>query len=50
MRSFSTAMQPPTVKERKFFEDVSVDMDDVTATFAVYQLSLYLSRHYGKNL
>ncbi len=37
-------------KERKFFEDVSVDMDDVTATFAIHQLSLYLSRYYGKKV
>ncbi len=37
-------------KERKFFEDVTVDMDDVTATLAVHQLSLYLSRYYGKKV
>ncbi len=37
-------------KERKFWGDVSVDMDDVTATFAVHQLSLYLSRYYGKKV
>ncbi len=37
-------------KERKFFEDVTVDMDDVTATFALHQLSSYLSRYYGKNV
>lgn len=37
-------------KERKFFEDVTVDMDDVTATLAVHQLSSYLSRYYGKKV
>lgn len=37
-------------KERKFFDDVTADMDDVTATLAIYQLSLYLSRYYGKNV
>ena len=37
-------------KERKFFEDVTVDMDDVTATLAIHQLSLYLSRYYGKKV
>lgn len=35
-------------KEKKFFDAVSVDMDDVTATLALNQLSLYLSRYYGK--
>ena len=37
-------------KEKKFFDAVSVDMDDVTATLALNQLSLYLSRYYGKNV
>lgn len=37
-------------KERKFFDDVTVDMDDVTATLALHQLSLYLSHFYGKNV
>lgn len=37
-------------KEQKFFEDVTVDMDDVTATLAIHQLSLYLSRYYGKKV
>lgn len=37
-------------RERKFFEDVTVDMDDVTATLAVHQLSSYLSRYYGKKV
>lgn len=37
-------------KEKDFFDAVSVDMDDVTATLALNQLSLYLSRYYGKNV
>lgn len=37
-------------KEQKFFEDVSADMDDVTATLAIYQLSSYLTRYYGKKV
>lgn len=37
-------------KERKFFEEISADMDDVEATLAVHQLSLFLSRYYGKNV
>lgn len=37
-------------RERKFFEAVSADMDDVTATMAVHQLSIYLSRYYGKKV
>ena len=35
---------------RRFFESVSVDMDDTTATMAVHQLSLFLSKHYGKHV
>ena len=37
-------------KEKRFFDSVSVDMDDVTATLSLYQLSPYLSRYYGKNV
>jgi hypothetical protein len=37
-------------KEKRFFDSVSVDMDDVTATLSLHQLSLYLSRCYGKNV
>lgn len=37
-------------KEKSFFDSVSVDMDDVTATLCLHQLSLYLSRCYGKNV
>ncbi|MCI9595526.1 MAG: hypothetical protein HFG51_15680, partial [Lachnospiraceae bacterium] len=33
-----------------FFQSVSADMDDMTATMALHQLSLYLSRYYGKNV
>ncbi len=37
-------------KEKRFFDSVTVDMDDVTATLSLYQLSLYLSRYYEKNV
>ncbi|MDE7319526.1 MAG: ATP-binding protein [Lachnospiraceae bacterium] len=37
-------------KEKSFFDSVSVDMDDVTATLCLHQLSLYLSRCYGKHV
>ena len=37
-------------KEKKFFESVTADMGDVEATFALHQLSLYLSRYYGKKV
>lgn len=37
-------------KERVFFEDVGVEMNDVTATLAIYQLSSYLSRYYQKKV
>ncbi len=37
-------------KERKFFEDVSKEMDDVTATLAIHQLSSYLERYYKKKV
>ncbi len=37
-------------KERRFFEDVSKDMDDVTATLAIHQLSSYLERCYKKKV
>jgi len=37
-------------KEREFFEKISADMDDVEAALAVHQLSLFLSRYYGKNV
>lgn len=37
-------------KERRFFEDVSKEMDDVTATLAIHQLSSYLERCYKKKV
>ena len=37
-------------KERGFFQSVSADMDDMTATMALHQLSLYLSRYYGNKV
>ncbi len=37
-------------KEKKFFESVSADMADVEATLAIQQMSLYLSRYYGKKV
>lgn len=36
--------------EKEFFRRVSVDMDDVTATLAIHQMSNYLSRYYGKKV
>lgn len=39
-----------TDKDKEFFHRVSVDMDDSDATLALYQLSDYLSRHYGKKV
>ncbi len=37
-------------QELLFFQSVSADMDDMTATMALHQLSLYLSHYYGKNV
>lgn len=37
-------------KERAFFESVSPDMDDTTATMALHQLSGYLYRYYKKKV
>ena len=37
-------------QEYLFFQSVSADMDDMTATMALHQLSLYLSRYYGKKV
>lgn len=39
-----------TDKDREFFNRVSVDMDDSDATLAIYQLSDYLHRYYGKKV
>ena len=33
---------------KRFFESVSEDMNDTAATMAIHQLSIYLSRYYGK--
>lgn len=37
-------------KERDFFQSVSINMDDVTATMAIHELCLYLNRYYGKKV
>ena len=37
-------------KELLFFQSVSADMDDMTATMAIHQLSRYLSRYYDKKV
>ncbi len=37
-------------KEKKFFSSVDVNMDETTATMALHQLSIYLSRYYGKKV
>lgn len=39
-----------TEKDRIFFQSVLIDMGDVEATLAIYQLSDYLSRFYGKKV
>lgn len=35
---------------RRFFESVSENMDDMTATMAIHQLSLFLSKYYRKHV
>lgn len=37
-------------KDREYFDRVSCQMDDSVATFALYQLSDYLHRYYGKKV
>ena len=37
-------------KEEDFFQSVSINMDDTVAALAIHQLSLYLSRYYGKKV
>ncbi len=37
-------------RARNFFESVTENMDDMAATMALHQLSLYLSRYYGKKV
>ena len=39
-----------TEKEREYFDKVSADMNDVTATLALHRLSDYLYRYYGKKV
>ncbi|MGN0263907.1 MAG: AAA family ATPase [Oliverpabstia sp.] len=39
-----------TDKDREYFDRVSVDMRDADATLALYQLSDYLYRYYGKKV
>ena len=45
-------LDSPVIGERgkRFIELVSEDMDDTTATMAIHQLSLYLSKYYGKKV
>lgn len=37
-------------KEIEFFKEISIGMDDVHAFMALHQMSLYLSRYYGKKV
>lgn len=37
-------------RETEFFKEVSIGMDDVHAFMALHQMSLYLSRYYGKKV
>lgn len=37
-------------KDREYFERVSVNMNDMDATLALYQLSDFLHRYYGKKV
>ena len=39
-----------TDKDREFFDMVSLEMDDSVATLALYQLSNFLHRYYGKKV
>lgn len=39
-----------TAKDREYFDRISVNMRDVDATLALYQLSDYLHRYYGKKV
>lgn len=40
----------PGERGTRFFKSVSEDMDDMAATMALHQLSLYLAKYYGKNV
>ena len=37
-------------KEKNFFASVDVNMNETTATMAIHQLSIYLSRYYEKKV
>ena len=39
-----------TEKDREFYDSVSTDMPEVVATLAIYKLSDYLYRYYGKKV
>lgn len=39
-----------TDKDKEYFDRVTIGMDDAIASSALYQLSGYLSRYYGKNV
>lgn len=39
-----------TEKDREYFDRVTIDMDDAVASSAVYQLSGFLHRYYGKKV
>ena len=39
-----------TENDKKYFDRITIDMNDGDATLALYQLSDFLSRYYGKNV
>ena len=39
-----------TMEDRNFFQSVTADMPEVVATIALYKMSDFLSRYYGKNV
>lgn len=47
---FLTKEETLTEGEKKYFKSVSPDMDNTTATMALYQLSDFLHRYYGKKV
>lgn len=47
---FLTESDAMTEKDREYFDRVSVDMDDSDASMAIYQLSDFLYRYYGKKV
>ena len=48
--SFLRDSEVLTDKDREYFDRVKIDMVDAVATSALYQLSGYLSRYYGKKV